>query len=184
MPVLLAAVVAIAVELYVLIEVAKAIGVAPAILALLLISASGPWLVRRAGFGVWRRSQERLAAGEVPGREALDGIVLLAGGLLLCIPGFVTDVFGLLLLIPPIRRLAGRVLAGRLARRAATLSANVVRSSPGGTTIRTRWGRGSEGPVLDVDSHPTDVDSHPTDVDSPAGSRRPPIQPGDPPPKP
>ncbi len=155
MPILVAAVVGIAVELYVLVEVAKAIGVVPAILALLLISASGPWLVRRAGFGVWRRTQERLTAGELPGREGLDGIVLLAGGLLLCIPGFVTDVVGALLLIPPIRRLAGRVLVGRLARRAATMSAAVVR-------------RASEGPVLDVDSHP-------------APPPRPPIQPGDPP---
>ncbi len=171
MPVLLAVVVAIAVELYTLIEVAKAIGVAPAILALLAISASGPWLVRRAGFGVWRRTQERLAAGELPGREALDGIVLLAGGLLLCIPGFVTDVIGLLLLVPPVRRIAGRVLAGRLARRAATLSATVVRSSSGNPTTRTMWRRGPGGPVLDVDSHPTEPP-------------RPPLQPGDPPPQP
>ncbi|MDQ6837087.1 MAG: FxsA family protein, partial [Actinomycetota bacterium] len=123
MPVLLAAVVVIAAEIFALIEVVKAIGVLPAILALLLISASGPWLVRRAGFSVWRRTQQRLAAGELPGREALDAIVLLAGGLLLCIPGFVTDVVGLALLVPPVRALAGRVVAGRLARRAATLSA-------------------------------------------------------------
>lgn len=173
MPVLLAVVVAIAVEVYVLIEVARAIGVAPAILALLVISASGPWLVRRAGFGVWRRTQERLAAGELPGREGLDTIVLLAGGLLLCIPGFVTDVLGALLLVPPIRQLAGRILVGRLARRAATLSATVVRSSERGTT-RTTWS-GPGGPILDVDSHP--ADGHPTEPP------RPPLQPGDPPPQ-
>jgi UPF0716 protein FxsA len=158
MPVLLAVAVAIAVEVYVLIEVARAIGVAPAILALLVISASGPWLVRRAGFGVWRRTQERLAAGELPGREGLDTIVLLAGGLLLCIPGFVTDVLGGLLLVPPVRRLAGRVLVRRLARKAATLSATVIRPS-------------DRGPVLDVDSHP---------AEPPA----PPLQPGDPRPPP
>jgi UPF0716 protein FxsA len=169
MTVLLAVMVVIAAELYVLIEVASAIGVLPAVVALLAISASGPWLVRRAGFGVWRRSQERLAAGEMPGREALDGIVLLAAGLLVCIPGFVTDVVGLIVLVPPVRRLAGRVLVGRLARRAARFSATVVSSSADGTTIRTRWNGRSGRDVLDVDSHPS-------------GPPRRPLQPGDPPP--
>lgn len=172
MPVLLGAVVTIAVELYVLIEVAKAIGVAPAILALLVISASGPWLVRRAGFGVWRRTQDRLAAGELPGREGLDGIVLLAGGVLVCVPGFVTDVIGGLLLVPPVRRLAGRILARRLARRAAMVSATIVRSAtrdPRGPKPGGQGGQG--GPIVDVDSHPSE----------PPG---PPLQPGDPPPQP
>ncbi|MDQ6782707.1 MAG: FxsA family protein [Actinomycetota bacterium] len=140
MSVVLAVVVVIGVELYVLIEVARVVGVAPAILALLLISASGPWLVRRAGFGVWRRTQQRLAAGELPGREALDGVVLLAAGLLVCIPGFVTDVVGLLLMVPPVRALAGRVVAGRLVHRAAKLS-----------------------PVLDVGSHSPDPPLQPGD---------------------
>lgn len=167
MSVLLAVVVAIAVEVYALIEVARAIGVVPAILALVLISASGPALVRRAGFGVWRRTQERMAAGELPGREALDGIVLLAGGLAVCIPGFVTDVIGLLLLVPPIRRLGSRVLARRLARRAAMMSATIVGSSTNGTTSDVA----SDGPILDVDSHPYQPP-------------RSPLQPGDPPPQP
>jgi UPF0716 family protein affecting phage T7 exclusion len=169
MTVLLAVTVVIAAELYVLIEVARAIGVLPAVVALLMISASGPWLVRRAGFGVWRRTQERLAAGEMPGREALDGIVLLAAGLAVCIPGFITDVVGLILLVPPVRRLAGRVLVGRLARRAARFSATVVRSSADGTTIRTRWNGRSGRAVLDVGSHPADPPQQP-------------LQPGDPPP--
>ncbi|MGI8753629.1 MAG: FxsA family protein [Acidimicrobiales bacterium] len=146
-------------------------GVLPAILAQVVISASGPWLVRRAGFGVWRRTREGLAAGEVPGREVLDGVVLLAGGVLVCIPGFVTDVVGLLLLLPPARSLAGRIVGRRLARRAARLSNTVIRSSAGGATTRTGWDGLAQGPVLDIDSPLAD-------------GQRPPLTPGDPPPEP
>lgn len=126
MPVLVAMVVLVAAEVTVVVEVARAIGTGPAILLLLVTSAAGPWLVRRAGFGVWRRTRRRLEAGEVPGREALDGLVLLAGGLLVCIPGFLTDAAGLLLLAPPVRFLARRVVLGRLAQRAGRLAGTIV----------------------------------------------------------
>jgi len=151
MSVLIAVMMLIAAEVVALVEVAGAIGVGPAILALLAISASGPWLVRRAGFGVWRRTKQRLAEGEPPGNEALDGIVVLAGGLLICIPGFITDVVGVLLLIPVVRARAGRIVAGRLGRR-------IVHVGP-------------PGPIVDVESHPA-----PSPIPPPTGS--PPFPPG------
>lgn len=105
-------------ELAVLVAVAKQIGVLPAVLLLVLISALGPWLVRRAGFSVWRRARQHLDRGEVPGREALDGIILLGAGVLICIPGFITDVIGLLLLLPPVRAGVRRIAEVRFVRRA------------------------------------------------------------------
>lgn len=91
------------VELWVIIQVGSAIGVLPTIVLLLAISMGGAWLVKREGVVVWRRFREQVESGRVPGRELADGVmILLAGGLLLT-PGFVTDAFGILLLLPPVR---------------------------------------------------------------------------------
>lgn len=106
-----------------------------------------------------------MAAGEFPGREAVDGLVLLAGGLLVCIPGFITDVIGLLLLIPPVRALAGRVLTARL----------------GGRLLGRFTGRMSDRRVVDVASHPTrGTVTGDTAQTTPDPFDRP-LQPGDPP---
>jgi UPF0716 protein FxsA len=107
------------VELFVIIEVGQAIGVWPTIGLLLLDSILGAALLRSQGRTVWRRFNEALAAGHTPHREIFDGAMVIFGGALLLTPGFVTDVFGLLLLIPPtralIRRFLGRLVAGRVA---------------------------------------------------------------------
>jgi UPF0716 protein FxsA len=107
------------VELFVIIEVGQAIGVWPTIALLFLDSILGAVLLRSQGRTVWRRFNEALAAGRVPHREIFDGAMVILGGALLLTPGFVTDVFGLLLLIPPtramIRRFLARVFVGRVA---------------------------------------------------------------------
>nr|MDQ2754894.1 FxsA family protein [Actinomycetota bacterium] len=95
---LLALAVLLAAEVVALVEVARQIGVLAAVLLLLATSIAGPLLVKRAGFGVWRRARARLDEGQIPGREALDGLLLLTAGLLICIPGFITDAAGVLLL--------------------------------------------------------------------------------------
>src|SRR5450759_5921512 len=74
-------------ELYVIVQVAHHIGVLATVALLVVISAAGPWLVRRTGLGVWRRAKGRLSQGEVPGREIVDGVLLLAAGVLLTVPG-------------------------------------------------------------------------------------------------
>jgi UPF0716 protein FxsA len=106
------------VELFVIIEVGQAIGVWPTIALLLLDSILGAMLLRSQGRAVWRRFNEALGAGRVPHREVFDGAMVIFGGALLLTPGFVTDIFGLLLLIPPsravIRRFASRLFIGRL----------------------------------------------------------------------
>jgi UPF0716 protein FxsA len=104
------------VELYVIIEVGRAIGVLPTIGLLFLDSVLGAVLLRSQGRAVWRRFNLALAEGRVPARETFDGAMVIFGGALLLTPGFITDIFGLLLLIPPTRA-AIRGLLSRLARR-------------------------------------------------------------------
>lgn len=117
-------------ELAVIIEVGAAIGVWPTIALLLAISFLGVYLVKREGFGVWRRINERVALGEMPGRELADGGIVLVGGTMLVFPGFVTDVVGLVLLVPPVRSL----VRARLARR-FEVQVDEVRSA----RVRSEW---------------------------------------------
>jgi len=91
------------VELAVIIQVGQAIGVFNTIGLLLLVSFVGAWLVKREGLSVWRRFHQQLEMGVVPGREIADGVLVMVAGALLISPGFVTDVFGILLLLPPVR---------------------------------------------------------------------------------
>lgn len=102
--------------------VGQHIGFAWAVLLLIGVSALGPFLVRRVGLGILSRTQDRLAQGEVPSRELLDGVVVLAGGIMICVPGFVSDAIGLLLMIGPVRHLIIRVGGRRVARRVQTMS--------------------------------------------------------------
>ena len=102
------------VELYVIIQIGHALGVLDTIGVMVIISLLGAWLARHEGFFVIRRIQESLAMGRVPADEMLDGALVLAGGLLLLTPGFVTDAVGILLLFPPSR--AGVRVYGRRRR--------------------------------------------------------------------
>jgi UPF0716 protein FxsA len=74
-------------------------------------------VVKREGLGVWRRAQRQLDMGSVPGRELVDGILVLAAGALLLTPGFVSDCVGILLLLPPVRAAIRAVVVRRLRRR-------------------------------------------------------------------
>lgn len=105
------------VELYVIIQVGQAIGVAPTLALLLADAVLGSLLLRHQGRGAWRRFNEALNQRRFPGREVADGAMIVVGGTLLLTPGFVTDIAGLLLLIPPTRAILRRLLRGFFARR-------------------------------------------------------------------
>ena len=90
-------------EIFVFVQVGQWIGYGPAILALIAISLFGAWLVKREGLGTWRRAQAQMRAGEIPAGEVVDGALIAGAGLLLIVPGFITDAIGLLLLLPPLR---------------------------------------------------------------------------------
>lgn len=90
-------------ELFVIIQVGQAVGAGWTIGVLVLVSMAGAWMVKREGIGVLRRARARMGAGEVPGNELTDGVFILFAGALLLTPGFLTDVLGILLLVPPVR---------------------------------------------------------------------------------
>src|SRR3954469_10427587 len=90
-------------EIYVIIQVGQAIGALWTILLLIADSIIGARLLSWQGRRAWRRFQEAIAAGRVPHREVLDGVLIVLGGAFLLTPGFISDVVGLLLLIPPTR---------------------------------------------------------------------------------
>jgi UPF0716 protein FxsA len=66
---------------------------------------------------VWRRFNENLAAGRMPHREVVDGVLVIFGGALLITPGFLSDIVGLVLLVPPTRAVVRRVVFRRLGNR-------------------------------------------------------------------
>ena len=97
-------------ELYVIIKVGELIGVWPTLALLLADALLGSWLLKHQGRSAWRRFNEALAARRFPGREVVDGALIIVGGTLLLTPGFLTDIVGVFLLLPPTRAIVRRVL--------------------------------------------------------------------------
>jgi UPF0716 protein FxsA len=104
-------------ELYVILKVGDAIGVVWTILLLAADSLLGALLLRSQGRSVWRRFNTALAEGKMPHREVMDGVLVIFGAAFLITPGFITDVIGLLLLVPPTRALIRSQVVRRLGRR-------------------------------------------------------------------
>jgi UPF0716 protein FxsA len=106
-------------ELYVIIQVGGWIGIWPTLALLFIDSVIGAMILRHEGRGAWRRFNEALAQGRFPGREVVDGLLIVVGGTLLLAPGFITDFVGLFFLIPPtralVRALLKRFTIGRIA---------------------------------------------------------------------
>jgi UPF0716 protein FxsA len=120
-------------ELYVILQVGGAIGVGPTIALLILDGFLGAFLLRHQGRAAWVRFNRALAENRLPHKEVLDGVLIIFGGALLLTPGFLTDIVGLILLIPPtragVRALMSRIVKGRLSMgpRAATWGYGQVR---------------------------------------------------------
>jgi UPF0716 protein FxsA len=110
-------------ELYVILKVGDAIGALWTILLLAADSVLGSLLLRAQGRFVWRRFNETMAAGRVPHRELIDGVLVIFGGAFLITPGFLTDIVGILLLVPPTRAVIRRLLVRRLAVQVRTREA-------------------------------------------------------------
>ncbi len=116
-------------EIYALVKVGSWLGVLPTIVLLFLVSVVGAYVVKREGIRVWRRMQEQIVAGKMPSNEILDGVCLLLAGAFLLVPGFVTDVVGLLLLLPPFRLVLRKLLQRRSSKKirvVATYSGRIV----------------------------------------------------------
>ena len=131
-------------ELAVILEVGQAIGVWWTIALLVADSILGSILMRMQGRAAWRRFNETVQAGRAPAREVLDGALVIFGGALLLTPGFLTDILGLILLVPPSRAVVRAVLRRRLAHR-MVISAT-------GRRARPRYD--VEGTAVDTDRDP------------------------------
>ena len=131
-------------ELALLIQVGQAIGVWWTILLLIADAMLGSWLLRAQGRAAWRRFNQSLAGGTIPHREVVDGVLIIFGGALLLTPGFITDIFGLLFLIPPTRAVMRRLLIRRGMLK-------LVGSMPGTATPPNGRMHDIEGSAVDID---------------------------------
>lgn len=127
-------IVAPVVELAVFLQVAQWVGVWPAVFAVLAFSVFGVWVVKRAGVAGVRRTRTALQRGEIPTVEVADGLLVVFAGVLLIVPGFITDVVALLLLVPVVRSLVRRrfVRDWMVGRRVPTFGR-------AGTTVDVEW---------------------------------------------
>ncbi|MGE5829712.1 MAG: FxsA family protein, partial [Micromonosporaceae bacterium] len=105
------------VEIGVLVAVGQQIGVGPTLLLMLATSALGGVLLRHQGGRAWRAFQADVTNGVPPGPSATDGLLVLIGGVFMLVPGFVSDVIGVLLIAPPSRRVARAFVMQMVTRR-------------------------------------------------------------------
>ncbi len=98
------------IELYILIEVGKKIGSLTTIGIIILTGIIGAYLVKGQGFMILRKIQNDLNEGIMPGDSLIQGAIILAGGIFLLTPGFVTDIIGFVFLIPASRRVVKKYL--------------------------------------------------------------------------
>lgn len=92
------------VELYLLIRLGALLGFIPTLLFLFGAAGLGGWLLQTQGLSTWQRLQQSLRHGEYPAEELVNGSIIMLGGALLLLPGFLSDLLGLLCLLPPTRR--------------------------------------------------------------------------------
>lgn len=134
--------------------VGNEIGVLATLGLIILAMFVGIFLLRLQGFGLIQKIREETAVGRSPKRELVHGVMLFFAALLLIIPGFITDIIGLLLFIPAIRDLGWRCISDRVV---------VMNSGGGRRSAGARQTRIKEN-VIDLD--PEDYSSKP-DPDSP-----------------
>jgi UPF0716 protein FxsA len=108
------------IELYILIEVGSAIGALPTILIIIATAALGGILMKYQGVQLVKQTQREMAQGHLPQQAALEGALIFIGGIILFLPGLVTDVIGLLLLLPPVRAKVAKLWLIRGAKRYAS----------------------------------------------------------------
>ena len=140
------------VELAVLIQVGQVIGVGWTVVLLIVDSVIGAWLLRREGSRAWNALTQALSSGRMPAREIADGALIVLGGALMLTPGFVSDLFGIGLILPITRPLARGVLTRVVARRlGAQASYPRADRRAGPTPQNPRPGAGTvvEGSVVD-----------------------------------
>lgn len=128
-------------EIYVITQVGHLIGLPLTLAVLLLVSVLGAMVVKREGVRAWRNVRAATGQGRVPGREMVDGALVLAGGVLLLTPGFLTDALGFALVLPVARPIARRLLMTLVLGRLTPAGRAVGTARLGGRAVRS-WRRG------------------------------------------
>lgn len=105
------------VEIWVIIQVGQVIGILPTVALLIADALLGTWLFKREGRKAWTAFRDALEQGKVPAREVADGGLVIVGGAFLLSPGFVTDLVGVLCLLPPTRAVLRGWLTSLVRRR-------------------------------------------------------------------
>ncbi len=134
------------VEIAVFVIVGKQIGVLPTIGLVILSVLVGGILLRIQGFGILTQIRRQIEAGQDPGRELAHGVMVVFAGILLLIPGFVTDIIGILLFIPPVRDLGWRLIKDQVIVRGGFVRPEWEQRGPDrGKTIDLEEGEYSKG---------------------------------------
>lgn len=120
------------IELALLIQIGRVVGLLPTVGLVLLTGAVGAWLARAEGLRVFFNFQNELQTGRLPGQAVFDGLCILVGGALLLTPGVLTDLVGFALLLPPTRRWIQRRMRRSLERRMQDGTVRVVTFGSGG----------------------------------------------------
>lgn len=112
------------IEMIILIKVGGVIGALPTVILVCLTAIIGVALIKAQGRSTMLRAQQNLQAGQLPADALLDGVCLLLGGAMLLTPGFATDAFGFLLLVPGLRRRLFATLVKRFSFQAGAMGPN------------------------------------------------------------
>jgi UPF0716 protein FxsA len=150
-------------ELWLIIQVGEAIGIWWTLALLIADSVLGSLLMRAQGRAAWRRFNDATTAGKVPAREVLDGVLVIFGGALLLTPGFISDILGVTLLLPPTRAIVRRLLVRRLGHRMlASIGTPPPRTGRGPATWSARRPADFdvEGSAVDLDADALDPPAH------------------------
>jgi UPF0716 protein FxsA len=139
------------VELTVLIRIGRATSITTAILLVIVPALLGAFLAKREGLKTYRRIQQELASGHIPGDQLVEGLLILVAGTLLITPGLISDILGILLLVPPLRKLARQVLK-RWFRKRFTIMHFGSPAHGGPAHDRSAHG-GSDDDFVDVQAH-------------------------------
>lgn len=139
-------------EIWLVVQVGHSIGILATVALLVAEALVGGWLIRREGRRTWESMTEAVRTSRVPSGELANAALVLVGGLLLMLPGFLSDLIGAFFLVPLTRPLARRLLGFFVARRVHRMGTG-ANAGPGGTviegeTIRDGPGRRSEGPTV------------------------------------
>lgn len=166
-------------ELWLLVQIGGVMGALPTIAMVAAAGFTGAWLVRREGRKALADYQKAMAEARLPEDGILSGLLILLGGILLITPGVLTDVAGIALMIPPVRRAVARRLEQRMQAKLTegVASGNVRVISFGGASpfagdspfggAEPFGGVGPMGSVIDVEAHESDASPKPTDLRRP-----------------